>query len=181
MVGLGDSGSVRLLMIQRMACRGVLFALTESQAALLAETRNDAEVRGFVSDVESDWDQDWLCEVDKAWDALHRCLGDGTLRLGRHGGGALELAILGGGHHYEGEEYIVAHVGADQVPAVAAALAELDKEWLTQRYDQIDPDDYQGVLDDEDLEYTWQYLQDVRDFYKNAAAAGRSAIFTVDQ
>ncbi|NMO56952.1 DUF1877 family protein [Actinoplanes sp. TBRC 11911] len=164
-----------------MACSGVLFALTESQAALLAATRDDAEVRAFVEQVENDWDPDWLCEVDKAWDALHRCLSDGTLRLGEHGGGVLELAILGGRQHHEADDYIVAHVDADQVAAVAAALSEVDKQWLGERYDQIDPDDYQALLDDEDFEYTWQYLQDVRDFYKHAAAGGRSVVFTVDQ
>jgi hypothetical protein len=75
----------------------------------------------------------------------------------------------------------VAHVLAGQVPAVAEALDSVDRAWLRERYDLIDPDDYQGVLEDEDFEYTWHYLQDVRDFYKRGAVAGRSAIFTVDQ
>jgi hypothetical protein len=122
-----------------------------------------------------------LCEVDKAWDAMHRCLSDGTLRLGRVDGGPLEQAVLGGGHHHEGGEYIVAHVLAGEVPAVAAALDAIDETWLRERYDLIDPADYQGVLDEEDFEYTWDYLQDVRQFYRRAAAAGRSVIFTVDQ
>jgi hypothetical protein len=159
----------------------VFFALTKSQDEALVATRDDGEVRAFVADVEGAWDRDWLCEVDKAWDAMHRCLGDGTLRLGRHGSGPLELVVLGGGHHYEGEEYVVAHVLADEVVAVAAALDSVDQSWLRERYNAIDPEDYQGVLEDEDFEYTWYYLQDVRDFYKRAAAAGRSVIFTVDQ
>src|SRR5262249_20644996 len=104
----------------------------------------DVDVRAFVADVESAWDRDWLCEVDKAWDAMHRCLSDGTLRLGRHGGGLLGLAVLGGGQHYEGGEYIVAHVLADPVPAVAEALDSVDKAWLRERYDLIDPQDHQG-------------------------------------
>lgn len=164
-----------------MACRGVFFALTGSLDEALVATRDDVEVRAFITDVEEAWDEDWLCEVDKAWDAMHRCLSDGTLRLGRHGGRPLELTVLGGGQHYEGGEYVVAHVLADQVPAVAEALGSVDEAWLRQRYDLIDPDDYQGVLEDEDFEYTWHYLQEVRDFYKRAAAAGRSVIFTVDQ
>jgi hypothetical protein len=164
-----------------MACRGVFFALTAPQDEALVATRDDAEVREFVAEVESAWDWDWLCEADKAWDAMHRCLGDGTLRLGRNGGGPLELAVLGGGHHYEGEEYLVARVVAAEVAAVAEALAGVDESWLRARHDAIDPDDYQGVLDDEDFEYTWRYLQDVRDFYQRAAADGRSVIFTVDQ
>jgi Domain of unknown function (DUF1877) len=164
-----------------MACRGVFFALKDAQEAALIATRDDAEVRAFVADVEAAWDLDWLCETDKAWDAMHRCLGDGTLRLDQRDGWPLPLTVLGGGHHYEGEEYLVAHVRADDVVAVAAALSAVDEAWLRERYDSIDADDYQGVLDDEDFDYTWYYLQQVREFYNRAAAAGRPVIFTVDQ
>ncbi|AEV85910.1 hypothetical protein ACWT_4891 [Actinoplanes sp. SE50] len=163
-----------------MACRGVWFALTGSQDRELVEAPGDAEVRALVTDLEAAWDWDFLCEADKAWDALHRCLGDGTLRFGKHGG-VLALTVLGGGLHHDGPDYIVARVRADQVPAVAAALAAVDESWLRERYDEIDPEDYQGVLDDEDFRYTWQYLQDAREFYRRAADAGRSVIFTVDQ
>ncbi|MFF5081496.1 DUF1877 family protein [Actinoplanes sp. NPDC000266] len=159
----------------------MLFALTGAQDAALGATRDDDEVMEFVEEVEEAWAGDWLCEVDKSWDAMHRCLSDGTLQLGRRTGEALELALLGGGHHHEGEDYIVAHVLADQVPAVAAALETVSEAWLRERYDRIDAGDYQGVLGDEDFQYTWQYLTEVRDFYKRAAGAGRSVIFTVDQ
>jgi hypothetical protein len=159
----------------------VFFALTVSQEVALIATRDDAEVGDFVAGLEDEWDWDWLCEVDKAWDALHRCLGDGTLRLGRQNGNPLELVILGGAQHHEGEEYVVAHVLAAQVVELAAALDEVDEAWLRARYDAIDPDDYQGELDDQDFEYTWRYLQDVREFYQGAAKAGRSVVFTVDQ
>ncbi|GAA0496556.1 hypothetical protein Ade02nite_16980 [Paractinoplanes deccanensis] len=164
-----------------MGCRGVLFALTGEQDAALAATAGDDEVMDFVEQIEEAWDEPWLCEVDKSWDAMHRCLSDGTLWLGPRTGEPLELALLGGGHHHKSEDYIVAHVLAGQVPAVAAALEGVGRQWLRERYDRIDPGDYQGVLDDDDFEYTWYYLTEVRDFYKRAAVAGRSVVFTVDQ
>jgi hypothetical protein len=163
-----------------MGCRGVLFALTAEQETALNATRDDPGVRDFVQEVEDDWDDDWLCEVDKSWDAMHRCLSDGTLRL-RRPESPLELAILGGGHHYEGEEYVVAHVKAADVPRVAGALLTVERYWLRKRYDAIDPDDYQGVKENEDFEYTWAYFKEAREFYQRAAAAGRAVIFTVDQ
>jgi hypothetical protein len=52
---------------------------------------------------------------------------------------------------------------------------------MRQRYDRIDPTDYQGFLSDEDFDYTWYWFEQVRDFYRRAAAAHRAAIFTVDQ
>jgi hypothetical protein len=163
-----------------MACRGVFFALTSTQEAALRATKDDDEVRAFVQGVESGWDKPWLCETDKAWDAMHRCLGDGTLACGRRAS-ALDVAVLGGGHHHEGDEYIVAHVLADEVVEVAAAVEAVTEAWMRERYNQIDPSSYQGQLSDDDFEYTWYWFQEVRDFYRRAAAAHRAVIFTVDQ
>src|SRR6201999_2959997 len=84
-----------------MPCRGVVFALAASQRAALTAIRDDEEVQALVADLESAWDWDWLCEADKAWDAMHRCLSDGTLTLGRQSGDPLELAVLGGGQHHD--------------------------------------------------------------------------------
>ncbi|MET8152185.1 DUF1877 family protein [Actinoplanes sp. NPDC049668] len=160
----------------------MFFGLTAEQEAALMATRDDAEVRAFVEEVEmGDWDGEPLdCETDKAWDAMHRCLSDGTLGSGRRLS-PLDLAVLGGGHHYEGDDYVVSHVLVDEVAQVAAGLQAVDETWMRQRYDRIDPVSYQGVLGDEDFEYTWYWFTRVRDFYGRAAAAGRAVIFTVDQ
>jgi hypothetical protein len=162
-----------------MACRGTFFALTDAQEAALMATRGDDEVRDFVVQVDSEWDEDWLCEADRAWDAMHRCLSDGTLGSGRRAS-ALDMAVLGGGRRYGGGEYL-AYLQADDVAEVAKALEPVTEEWMRERYDRIDPADYQGVLDDEDFDYTWQWFGDVRDFYRRAATAGRAVIFTVER
>jgi hypothetical protein len=90
------------------------------------------------------------------------------------------MAVLGG-HHYEDADYVVAHLWAGEVPQVAAALETVDENWMRQRYDRIDPTDYQGLLSGEDFTYTWGWFKQVRDFYRQAAAANRAVIFTVDQ
>jgi hypothetical protein len=167
-------------MVPCMACRGVFFALTDAQEAAFLATRSDDEVRHLIDKVESEWDEDWLCEADQAWDAMHRCLGDGTLGSGRRAS-ALDMAVLGAGHRYEGEEYAVALLRPDEVAEVATALESVTETWMRERYDRIDPTDYQGVLDDEDFEYTWQWFGDVREFYRRAAAAGRAVLFNAKQ
>ncbi|MER7281941.1 YfbM family protein [Dactylosporangium sp. NPDC000244] len=164
-----------------MGARGVYFALTDPQDEALAAARDDEEVMAVVAGVEEAWDAEWTCEVDKAWDAMHRCLTDGTLWLGHRHGGPLELAVLGGYQCHDGDDYIVAHVDADEVPAVAAALDGIGEAWLRERYDRLDPDDYEGAPGDEDFAYTWENLVAAREFYRRAAAAGRPVIFTVDQ
>lgn len=117
------AGHLTTATMTSMGCRGMFFALTDEQEAALIATRDDAEVREFVEELEmGDWDGEPLdCETDKAWDAMHRCLSDGTLGCGRRLS-PLDMAVLGGGHHYEGEEYVVAHLRPAEVVEVAAAL-----------------------------------------------------------
>lgn len=163
-----------------MACRGVHFALTGDQVAQLVAAREDAEVMRVVEQIEEEWDPDWLAEMDKAWDALHRCLTDGTLRFD---GGEYPLshAVLGGRPLHDGDDYIVSLVDADQVRDVAEALSELDETWLRGRFLALDPDDGVGPMDEGGFRYVRWYFRELRALYSNAAKAGRSVIFTVDQ
>jgi Domain of unknown function (DUF1877) len=164
-----------------MACRGVLFALTEAQAQKLKSARgNDTEVLGIVQDeIEAAWDEAHLCQTDKAWDAIHRCLGDGALRDG--GRGPLSLCILGGEQLHNDSSYIVSLLTPEQVKQVSEALRPLAKDWFRSRYFKIDPADYGIPLNDEDCEYTWAWFEAVRDYYQKTATEGRWSIFTVDQ
>lgn len=163
-----------------MACRGVLFAITGEQAEQLKAARgNDEEVVRIVQEeIEEAWDEEHLCQTDKAWDAIHRVLGDGTLGVGS---GALSLCILGGEQLHAGESYIVSLLRPEQVQKLAQALAKVDEAWFRTRYFKIDPIEYGGELGEQDFEYTWDYFQNVREFYERAAADGRWTIFSVDQ
>jgi Domain of unknown function (DUF1877) len=162
-----------------MACRGVLFAITEEEAQRLTAARgNDASVLSIVQDeIEQAWDEAHLCQTDKAWDAIHRCLGDGTLANGE---GPLSLCILGGKQLHVGDNYIISLLTPEEVTQVAAALFPLDKKWFRDRYFKIDPADY-TELSEEDFEYTWEYFETIRKFYQKAEAEDLWSIFTVDQ
>ena len=160
--------------------RGVLFALTAEEDELISEADTDEEVMAIVEQIEERWEQPWLEELDKAWDALHRCLSDGTLT--EDGGDyPLSFAILGSEPIYDGDDYIVRYVAAEEVVEVAAALQPLDEQWLRERYRSLHFVDYEGFLGEEDLAYTVANFADLQSFYQRAAAAGRAVIFTVDQ
>jgi hypothetical protein len=65
-----------------MACRGVHFAITKIDGDRLLTASDDHAVLHIIQDdIEERWDEDWLYQSDKAWDANHRCLSDGTLDL----------------------------------------------------------------------------------------------------
>ncbi|RYZ66010.1 MAG: DUF1877 family protein, partial [Proteobacteria bacterium] len=64
-----------------MACRGVHFAITNDDLAALLNADSDGDVMEVVQSVEERWEanEGFICETDKAWDAIHRCLSDGSL------------------------------------------------------------------------------------------------------
>jgi hypothetical protein len=162
-----------------MACRGVHFALTTGQAARLMDTpgADDEFLMAFVEEVEEAWDEEWLQETDKAWDAIHRCLTDGKLE---YGDTPFHKCILGSYNLYDGDEYIINFLSPEEVKEVAAAIKVIDRNELRRRYDAIDIESY-GELSDSDFEYTWSWFPHLRDFFQKVAAANRAMIFTVDQ
>jgi Domain of unknown function (DUF1877) len=133
---------------------GVHFAVTPQQEHLLltADSDDDDLVDDLLEDMEESWDDPSLkVDTDKAWDAIHRCLTDGSLDPD---GGEYPLshAVLGGRHLHE--DYYVVHVSAADVRDVARALHGVDRTWLRRRFDAIDDPDYRGARDDADFEYT---------------------------
>ncbi|MCC2667714.1 MAG: hypothetical protein K0Q72_185 [Armatimonadetes bacterium] len=163
-----------------MACRGVFFAITTEVADRLLAAATDTEVLSIVQEeIEERWDQDWLAEMDKSWDAMHRCLTDGTLSF--EGLTPLHRCVLGGRQLYGGEDYIISYVTAEEVREIAKSIGSLDEAWLRRQYFRIDPVDYEMPTCAEDCEYTWDYFQEMQALYQRAAAANRAVIFTVDQ
>jgi hypothetical protein len=164
-----------------MACRGVHFAITMVDADRLLTAPNDDAVLEIVQDdIEERWDKDWLYQSDKAWDAIHRCLCDGTLDPA---GGTypLKLAVLNGRQIYSRDDYIVSSITPDEVRDVAIGLAGIDRRWLKSRYDALDPDAYGLPKSEDDWEYTWMYFSGLVPFFQNAATANRYVLFSVDQ
>jgi hypothetical protein len=162
-----------------MSARGVHFAITPEQEQALLAARSDRKVMALVEEIEDGWEEPFVCETDKAWEAIHRCLTDGTL-LYVSGEYPLNHCICGGRQLLQDEEdYTVSYVSAPQVKDVAAALAGITEEWLRQRYDKLDPAEY-PCMDDEDFDYVWEWFSDLCAFYQRAAAAGRAVIFSVD-
>ena len=161
-----------------MGCRGVHFALTTDEATRLSTALDDENLMAAIEAIEERWDRDWLQETDKAWDAIHRCLTDGTLCYGPT---PLHKCILGVDNLYEGDEYIVNLLGPGEVKKVSAAIRYIDEAFLRRSYFAIDPDDYEQPLSEEDFGYTWDNFRDLREFFEKAARHDRAVVFTVDQ
>ncbi len=163
-----------------MSCRGVHFAITTDDLIQLRCGGSDDGVLAVVQAIEERWEKDagFVCETDKAWDAIHRCLTDGTLKF-RGGSEPLRLCILGGEKIYHGDDYIISLVRHDQLRLLADALASVTPQFIGEHYWTM-PDEY-GQKSNEDCQYTWDWFSDLPAFFDRAEKAGRHVIFTADQ
>jgi hypothetical protein len=159
--------------------RGVHFALSADRANALLKATSDRGRIKILEEIEEAWEEPFVCETDKAWEWIHRSLTDGEL-LYDNGTYPLNHCICGGKQLYRGDDYTISFVSAQRVAEVAAALQLVTKPWMREKYDAIDPEHYEFALDDEDFEYLWENLVDIREFYARAAKAERAVIFTAD-
>lgn len=180
-----------------MGCLAVLFALNEQEVEnLLAVERSDRSqyMHEKIEETFFEGFPEYMCELDKSWDAMHRMLTDGNLNF-ENKYPPLCNVILGGEFVYglmrkpsgevviiddEDDEYMILKM-PEQVMKIVEALPKRTKEECRKCYDMIDEGDYGMELDNEDFEYAWGYFQESLDFWKRAAAEKRYVLFTVDR
>jgi hypothetical protein len=165
-----------------MGCLGLHFSLDTAQVAALRAISEDERVEYVQEQFEEKlWSADpsRAQEMDKAWDAIHRSVSDGTLAWDAQY--PLGHAILGGESLYGADDYILSLKSPGAVQDISAAIKDVARKQLREGYDRIDADAYGFSLNDEDFEYTWKWFQDMVTFYQRAALAGYSVLFTADQ
>lgn len=181
-----------------MGCLGVHIALTDEQRANFLKLDNDNDRIAYLTEeVEEAWDEPHFLETDKAWDAIHRCLSDfppdtpefypqeGVTRAfalpENHGTYPLKVCVLGGKKLMEDESnYFMRLIEPNEVIDAARALENIDKAWLSEKYWTH----CRGAwpeYGEEDLEYTWAYFEDMRDYFRRMAGNGRAVLFTASQ
>jgi hypothetical protein len=165
-----------------MACRGVHFAITDEDLNALRGAKSDEAIIDIIQEeIEERWEKGdgFVCETDKAWGAIHRCLTDGRLQYD-NGTDPLRLCILGGEQLYSGDDYIISLVPHSNLRPLADALGKITPEFMGERYSAL-PSDYDSEKTQEDLQYIWDWFSDLPAFFDRAEKAGRHVIFTVDQ
>lgn len=169
-----------------MSCLGVLFAVDEKIVEHIRSLPMAQRPEYISDELEEEYFEDYperTAELDKAWDAIHRSLTDGTLSFDCEGY-TLGGVVLGGELlYYDGEEYddyIITAKSPEQVAKIWSELEKLTKPEFKKGYDKIDSS-YPEPLSKEDFEYSWEYLEEAAAFFRNAAAKGLWVLFTVDQ
>lgn len=166
-----------------MACRGVFFALTCKQTDDLLALVTDNDRLNYVQEhIEAAWEQAHLYETDKAWDAIHRCLTDGSLSTTPAKSPVGKLILGGRQLHKDTQTYIINFIDRGELGQIAAELKTVTREWMKKRYWQLRNTTYpQELISDQDCEYTLDWFSGIPDFIGRANDEGRCVIFTVDQ
>jgi hypothetical protein len=166
-----------------MSCRGVYFALDESQRDRLLSLDSAEERMDYIQEIEAAWDAPHLQEVDKAWDAIHRCLTGpqpaDTLDPDA-GSYPLNQAVLGGRSLYDAEDYVISLIEPQAVGDLSAALAQITECAMARRYVKFCKGAWPGY-GPEDFAYVWHWFTELRQFLTRIAATGRAVVFTTDQ
>ena len=181
-----------------MAARGVHFAISEEQRRELVILSSDDDRIAYVQEIlEEEWDERFLLETDKAWDALHRCLSEyppdtpwfypmdperGAFALPEdQGARPLKLSVLGGKRLITDESrYFIRLIEPDEVVELASALNAVDGAGMRARYFRHCKGAWPEYGED-DFDYTWEYFLLLRDFFHRMPGNRRAVIFTADQ
>jgi hypothetical protein len=166
-----------------MGCLGVHFALTEEQEFAVweaYEAHDDDGVLAAVETIEDASEKEHLQETDKAWDAIHRCLSDGTLSTWP-GTWPLAGAVLGGECLYFRADHIVRLVDPEEVKEISAALDAVTRDWFHARFAGLREHGYSGTADEKDFDYTWLWFERLREFFRRTGEEGRAVLFCADQ
>lgn len=176
------------------------YALSPAHREGLLACADDEERFDYLQETieeEAGEDEEFFVDTDKAWDAIHRCLGDfppntphfypvdpkygGYALPEDHGAYPLKLAVLGGRRLMDDESrYFIRLIEPREAADLAQALAPITKDWMRERYFRH----CEGAwpeYGEEDFEYTWDHFEELRNFFARIAPTGRSVIFTADQ
>ncbi|MGV3661972.1 MAG: DUF1877 family protein [Prosthecobacter sp.] len=142
-----------------MACRGSLLALTDADVSeLVSLTADGAAMMEFINGtLYIRCMNEWSVDLDKSWDAIHRCLTNGQMQpdvTNPRG-----MCILGAQEIEPSDEWIVGLCFPENVQSVHEAIGNLGREWLSERYWNLPKEEYGVYMSEEDFEHTWDYFQ----------------------
>lgn len=171
-----------------MGSLGIFFALSDRDLNKLLKTSR-FERPDFISEkleeIYFEKHKKYIYELDKSWDAMHRCLSNDGLLVFGDDNYPLGSIIMGGdilyGNEDNEDDYIIILKKESVVKDIAEKIETIKKEEFQKEYFKINEKDYESLLSNEDFEYTWDYFYRSIEFWKNASYSNRAVIFTVDK
>lgn len=172
---------------------GVHFALTEAQASrFLAARGNDAALTALIDELEESSNTTPTCSTDKAWDPISCALAPSGSERDPDDWPYTGVIVgweelqHGAGKQAEDEsesesEMTLGYTPPDKVKEVAAALLELkEDDEFGDAYAAMPQELRNAEYGDEERRYAQANLDDLTEFFMDAAARGLHVIFHVN-
>lgn len=166
-----------------MKGQGAHIILTRDDAKRVFGAPDDATVRKVVTELRNckkHREAKLVLETGAAWDAIHRCLTEGTLDPAE-GEFPINHAILGGKRLHRGADFEAIMVRPDIVPHVAEALHDQKRNDLHSRFMQLNPQDFGRDPTEREFDLTWNAMQQIRQLFEDAANERCAVLFTVER
>lgn len=160
-----------------MSRLGMLYALTDTEVEELRSVPAEERYDYMLDEIEEKlFDTPRACELDKAWEGIQYCLGGGKWS---EVNGVPTNIVFGGEFLVETEEEIITLKNSGDVKEIVEFLRKNDlREIIINNFWKID-DDF-GYKDDDGLDHTLGWSEDILPFYENALLENCQVIFTVD-
>ena len=160
-----------------MSRLGMLYALTDTEVEELRSVPAEERYDYMLDEIEERlFDTPRACELDKAWEGIQYCLGGGKWS---EVNSVPTNIVFGGEFLVETEEEIITLKNGGDVKEIVEFLRKNDlREIINNNFWKID-DDF-GYKDDDGLDHTLGWSEDILPFYENALLENCQVIFTVD-
>lgn len=162
-----------------MSNTGIFFALGFLEMSAMEARVSAGEQREWVESAYLG-NNSKVLTVDVAWDAVHRCLGDGSLdeQPEKY---PLQAVVLGGKHLGQDTGMLMRLNSPSTVHELAPEIMGIDETAFRSCYFRISADSYLMEPNETDFQYTWTYFQQIQSFYGRAAEMGEAVLFIAYQ
>lgn len=166
-----------------MSNAGIFFALGALELAAMEARVSAGDQRAWAEDAYTELQTNSpsrILDVDHSWDAIHRCLGDGSLKE-EPAEYPLQAVVLGGTPLGDDKGLIMRLNVPPIVQKLAPEVVSIGEAAFRSCYFSIPADSYLIVPNEADFQYTWDYFQQVQLFYGRAAENGEAVLFIAYQ
>ncbi len=159
---------------------GYHIALSREHAKRVFGSKDDPSLVGLIEELKNDKAlraNSQVLEVKRTWDAIHRCLTEGTLDP-EGGDFPLNHVILGGKKIHHGDDYVAAVIRPDMVTFIAEALREVKEPEFRKCFFALGDQGYDQPINEKEYSYVWHAVQEIRTFFEFCDEERFAVMFT---
>lgn len=163
-----------------MFAQGAYLILKREDSKRLQTVDQDEAVRAAVGELKRSKtyrDVGLMLDCGDCWNAIHRCLSDGTLDPDV-GDFPLNHLVLGGKRLFKGGDFYAVLVRPDIVPFVAESARDVKRNGLRDLYFKLDPQAYGRELTEKEFDRVWAVFRQIQQLFDDAAADRAAVLFT---